>query len=86
MLHQVIEVILESLLVIKKTLIDVSLKTSIYMIDMTKAGSNITPETLLIANQMSYMPSRSATLTPGLPPNLRSPLQINRNSALDGGQ
>ena len=36
MLYQVIEVILESLLMIKKLLIDLALKTSIFVVDFSK--------------------------------------------------
>ena len=49
MLYQVIEVILESLLMIKKLLIDLALKTSIFVVDFSKnfLTSSITPESML---------------------------------------
>ena len=39
MLYQVIDVILESLLMIKKCLVDLALKTSIFVIDFSKHGA-----------------------------------------------
>ncbi len=48
MLQQVIEVILESLLMIKKLLIDFALKTSIFVVDFSKnfLTASITPESV----------------------------------------
>ena len=47
MLYQIIEVILESLLTIKKCLTDLPVKTNIFVMDFSKnyQGSSITPET-----------------------------------------
>ena len=48
MLYQVIEVILESLLTIKKCLTDLPVRTNIFVMDFSKnhQGTTITPETV----------------------------------------
>lgn len=87
MLPQIMEVILESLLMIKKALIDVCLKTSILVMDFNKQGvRDFTPENLMFANQ-GYMPSRSATLTPGIKnSHVRSPISLQRQLTAMGTQ
>jgi hypothetical protein len=49
MLYQVIEVVLESLLMVKKLLIDLALKTSIFVMDFSKnyLAQSITPESVM---------------------------------------
>jgi len=60
MLYQVIDVILESLLIIKKCLTDLALKTSIFVIDFSKSGAEFNS-----GAGLNYFANRSATITPG---------------------
>ena len=62
MLYQIIEVVLESLLMVKKCLIDLALKTNIFVADFTRQASNsFTPDALLPFNSSGGGGHRSGT-------------------------
>lgn len=75
MLYQVIEVNIESLLMIKKTLIDLALKSSIFVADFTKHNSNVTPEGLTMTNF-----GRTGGGSCAYGSHVRSPNSFNKNS------
>jgi hypothetical protein len=74
---------MESLLMVKKSIIDSALKTSIYVMDFTKQATSNTPDTLIPLTSMSGLQTRCPTIQAvgGNPHSqLRSPISVTRTN------